>query len=391
MKKYALILSLLILSIANTKAQDGAWNSIIEGPDDYGDVASLAIINNNILMGTYTGLYISPVSGGDWQHILSPTSGSTTLWINSIAGKDNYLYAGTYGNEVNSALYVSTDNGNSWDQTFKGDTVISLVIKEANPNIIFAGTMSNGVYFSTDNGSHWVQSALDSGWIWSLAVKGNNIIAGPDNGGIYVSTNDGITWEKTYNSNSPIYSFATDGTNIYATIFGEGVFISQDDGITWEKFNSPDLNVRSLAISGSKIFVGTYNGVFLSTNNGVSWELVGFSTYPIYLLVANDDYIFALPGEQGAFRAKISDLTSDVNEDGFDLENNFIYPNPATDYVNVKNYIGWQYEMHDLLGHNIKSGFVNSENINVAKISSGFYTLIFSKEGQQVIQKFIKN
>ena len=66
-----------------------------------------------------------------------------------------------------------------------------------NGNNVFAGSDLNdhGVYLSTNNGTSWTQTFLNNRDVRSLAVNGNNVFAGT-NYGIYVSTNNGTSFTQ---------------------------------------------------------------------------------------------------------------------------------------------------------------------------------------------------
>jgi len=67
-----------------------------------------------------------------------------------------------------------------------------------------------------------------------------------------------------------------------------------------------------------------------------------------------------------------------------------IFPNPTRDYINTAAYLGWQYQIYDLLGSCVQSGMIDAENINVTSLPTGFYTVRFFKEGKQVMEKMMK-
>ena len=79
----------------------------------------------------------------------------------------------------------------------------------------------------------------------------------------------------------------------------------------------------------------------------------------------------------------------DVKEDAKFSKPN-IFPNPASDYINEPAYLGWQYQIYDLLGNCILSGLIDSESINVSALSTGFYTIRIYKEGKQLVGKVMK-
>lgn len=67
-----------------------------------------------------------------------------------------------------------------------------------------------------------------------------------------------------------------------------------------------------------------------------------------------------------------------------------VSPNPARDYITVDPYIGWDYQIYDLLGNNVQSGVIDSERINVSALSTGFYTIRIFKNGKQYVSKIMK-
>ncbi|MEN6292105.1 MAG: T9SS type A sorting domain-containing protein [Methanobacterium sp.] len=396
MKRGIFILLTLIFSAGLANAQNGYWSALVNHAWIDADFYSLAVDGDNIYLGANEGrVYLSTDNGQNWEQIGLPDVGPSDLFVLSMAANDNYIFAGTANNDDIGGLYISTNNGSTWSRYLENEGIVSLLVKGTN---IFAGTMGNGVYLSTDNGSSWKQTTLKGIGISSLAIYGSNVIAGTTGNGVYLSVDMGSTWKLTdLPSSEYVGQFAINDNIIYAPLYDEGIYFSDDYANTWSKVGSPPaIGVVSLATKGNAIFAGTeHGGVYLSTNNGESWieKNSGFpdvTFFTIVSIIIKDDDIFVIHSEGGAWRAKISDLTSDVNEEEFDSENNFIYPNPATDYVNVKNYIGWQYEMHDLLGQEVQRGILEASNISVATLPSGMYFLVLRNGAKQIPMKFIK-
>jgi hypothetical protein len=73
-----------------------------------------------------------------------------------------------------------------------------------------------------------------------------------------------------------------------------------------------------------------------------------------------------------------------------------IYPNPAQDYIYINSPLVegaggvWQYQIYDLLGNCVQSGMLESNKININRLSSGFYTVRFFNGGKQVVEKLMK-
>ncbi len=86
--------------------------------------------------------------------------------------------------------------------------------------------------------------------------------------------------------------------------------------------------------------------------------------------------------------AKINNTTSVLEDPKWQPIS--IFPNPTRDFINTAAYLGWQYQIYDLLGSCVQSGMIDAENINVASLPTGFYTVRFFKEGKQVVEKLMK-
>ena len=94
-------------------------------------------------------------------------------------------------------------------------------------------------------------------------------------------------------------------------------------------------------------------------------------------------------------KAFISDYFSDCDPvleiEDYDLSKIEIYPNPASDVLNIKVdavLIGKNYSLYDNLGRNILVGKLNSEisNIDITELTKGVYFLIIEGKLNQVIK-----
>jgi len=104
-----------------------------------------------------------------------------------------------------------------WQLTSLPDSigVSSFVIKG---DTIFAGS-NYGVYFTSNKGNSWEKAGLDTDFITSMAVIGNNIYAGvgnfdTGNGGVYISSNNGKNWSATEYTGEYVNRLAVKGENI---------------------------------------------------------------------------------------------------------------------------------------------------------------------------------
>jgi photosystem II stability/assembly factor-like uncharacterized protein len=403
----SLVIILFIFSINLSFAQ---WEFCSETITNPTGITALAIKDSIIFAGSeFTGIYVSTDNGNTWT---AKNNGLTVRekQIFSILIKDSDIYIGT-----STGVAHSNDNGDNWTSKKIG---IGLHCVNSLANIedkIFAGT-DIGVYLSTDQGENWVEKNIGIGsypYIYSLFTIGSTIYAATDRSGVHFSTDEGRSWTNL-NEASPykphINCFTLKWNSAIGRyqIFGgtcnsDLIVVSNDGGASWINIKSGKEKscVSAIVSYDSYIFAGTdsewYDGsVYISTNNGESWieKNDGFpaiSLFGIRSFAIKENTIFAgLSNGNGIYRAKISDLVSDVKDNSFNTADIDFFPNPASDYINASQYIGWQYQIYDLLGNCILSGLIDSESINVSALSMGFYTIRIYKEGKQFVGKVMK-
>jgi len=404
MKKIIITILAFLFSLSIVFSQFEPWVPIkSDNPYNYGDVGAINVINGYVFMGAGYGLYVLPkdeaYAGYKWLKVNFSQNDTDEVGVNVVVGNENIICVGSY-----EGLYISRDFMQTWEQYLTGLDVYSIVVKD---NMIFAGTDGDGLYVSTDNGVSWAQNGFQNLAVYLLDIIGNNIFAATMTGGddnpivdAYLSTDNGTNWKHLDLSSSIIYNFRNMGNDIYVACFENGIYRSTDNGETWETVNSPAQLVISLAITGNNIFAGTNDGVFLSTDYGENWKYIGLmpppdamDDYLVYCLVIDGEDIFAANG--GAFRAKISDLITDV-KDNAPTSDISIYPNPASEYIYISSTLidgaggVWQYQIYDILGNCVQNGTIESNKINISQLSSGFYTVRFFSAGKQVVEKLMK-
>jgi len=229
--------------------------------------------------------------------------GKVNTFFTDQSGK---IYAGcstlsTY-NQSNppACLYVSPDNGVTWNELGFSNNYINFITQSPNGNL-FVGTgfTSNGkLYKSTDNGTTWtdITNGINispyggtSSIVSMLAVSNEIFIVGSFDC-TYRTTNSGQTWTKlTYTE----YGYVSDygsmkcivktNSGLLAnmdTSFGSKLYRSTDNGLTWTKITQglPDGGVNFIKIYNvnGAIFACADEkypgGIFKSTDNGLSWN-----------------------------------------------------------------------------------------------------------------------
>jgi phosphodiesterase/alkaline phosphatase D-like protein len=283
------------------------------GPYPYVEILTLAINSSGYVFAGTNGsaAYLSTNNGTSWTQLYKGLSNShvRSLAINS-AG---YVFAGTDG-----GVNLSTNNGTSWTPINSGletDTLVqTLAINSA--GYIFAGTSSGGVFLSTNNGTSWspVNNGLTTGNVHTLAINSSDyFFAGTVGGGVFLSTNNGSSWSpvNTGITNTSIWTLAVNSSgNVFAGTYGGGVFLSTNNGTSWTAQNNGLPNgsyIYSLAInSAGYLFAGMGNlnlGVYASTNNGTSWALAGLQDNNVSAVAVNSSgYVFAGTYAAGVYR-----------------------------------------------------------------------------------------
>jgi hypothetical protein len=248
--------------------------TIIGITTDCPEIRSIVVDDENIFAGSSGGgVFLSTNMGVNWTNV---SNGLTdldvyTLLIAPNGLEDKNLYAGTMG----GGIFLSTNNGINWSSVNNGLTDLGIyslayLQNQANEVILFAGTGGKGVFLSTNNGSSWTQTTLNSNYVWSLAVSGENIFAAT--GHLFLSTDRGASWTDV--SNLSGFALATYGTNVFA--------------------------------------LTNWGHIFLSTNNGAEWTLIneGIIDTLVLAIGITDNYIFASGVAEGLWRRPLSELVT---------------------------------------------------------------------------------
>ncbi len=251
-----------------------------------------------------------------------------------------------YGGTFDDGLYVSDDNGASWNPAGSGithDRVMSLSVSPTETvdgyRVIWAGTEPSGLFRSEDGGKTWTDcpSLLDlpSKSTWSFPPRPdthhvrwiepdrhdeNRIFAGIELGGVMKSEDKGRSWEdRKSGSQYDCHTLATHPRipgRLYEAA-GGGYAESTDSGATWQTFNeglSPYDYLVGIAVDsgdGTVIVASAAKSprtayepsnaetVILRRENGGTWRLVDEG-----LPVSEGSSIFSLaadPDEEGVF------------------------------------------------------------------------------------------
>ncbi len=361
-----------------------------------------AVNENDLFVGTDSGIFRSSDNGMDWLEVDSGFIGVN--FVDNFQTSDGTLFAGTWGD----GIYFSTNDGENWAKDSNGFPIYSEVTSFTSiGGSFFAGTTDSGVFRSTDNGKNWTYSGLDTINITSLVEFGSNLFAGTY-GRIYLSTDSGASWHSAdsgivFGMIDGVSSFSAVGSNIFAgTNFGNigssgngEVFLSTDSGASWNAVDSGLMcdNIFELVADGPNLFAGTCGGVFLTTNNGSSWAEVdtGFifdnEFSGIFALTVSAGYLFA-GVDNGIWRRPLSDFNQSGVAESTTLNSTLrIFPNPSSSSIQIMGGQPGEVHLFDLLGREVltSSALPNGEgSLDVSHLSDGMYFLRLGKQSATV-------
>ncbi|MGB5204638.1 WD40/YVTN/BNR-like repeat-containing protein [Eudoraea sp.] len=289
--------------------------------------------SGTLLVGTYRGgIFRSIDQGESWTHVGFEDNVYVFKIIQIGDGRiftsTTFLSEGA-SKESQAGVFVSQDDGLTWQQTSITHENIKGVFNPK-PGIIFAsGTGEDSFYRSIDNGQSWstnVSGLPDTISVSGIVALNGNLFASVGDpqdaaritgGGIFKSEDDGLTWIKSDNGLSE-NTKVSDITIIDNTLFvstgyqvnigDRGVFKSEDLGQTWLPTGLNDLQLRLIRpTSRQQVIAGSnVSSIFISNNKGESWLQTGkeIENWFVFQVMENNNYLFA-NGESGIWRADI--------------------------------------------------------------------------------------
>ncbi|HTO94379.1 MAG TPA: hypothetical protein VMM80_08385, partial [Bacteroidota bacterium] len=263
-----------------TTDRGATWNLLF--PNSDGLHAFLVEPDGRLIVGLNGRAYFTL---NPWIGITSTTDGGLTwterrLTKHAIVGlqrdANGILYAGTDG-----GVHRSTDGGQTWCSVgIAGFPTMSLA--SLSDGTIYAGDdMDAAVYCSTDRGDSWSRVAWglspigDGGEIMELAANSRDHIFASTYAWLCRSTNRGATWQRLLPEPIHQVTFNQQGFGFAASIRDAGaiggVFFSPDSGASWARVAYADFDVYTVATNGPLVLGGAAAGVWRSTDLGQTW------------------------------------------------------------------------------------------------------------------------
>jgi len=332
--KLNLLFYVILLFTMTSNSQTPQWEFMGLAGEEMYDIA--VDDSGNVFVASWTGIFKSTDNGVSWEFKNNglQIGDIYKLFIDYVGN----IYLCGSANFPGYGLYKSTDGGENWvgfadtlnrnlNNNFEDVTIIP-----NEPGGIIYVSNEHGVYMSTDNGVSWQSTNYLNPCARNIGINKNgymffgNLCASWF--GIYRSTDRGKHWVRhTPLSVELSMVYLRDGSILagcYDPWLAEyGIYKTTDNGDTW--FNT---NTFSGVVSwdfcldkNDDIYVSFAGAIFLSTNNGVSWIDYGL-TGPAALGIAIDStgYIWAGAHQNGVYRAagrtvpvELASFTAEVN------------------------------------------------------------------------------
>lgn len=272
---------------------------------------------NSVSVGA--GIY-KTTNGGDRWKLMGLEKTERIADIEIHPENPNVVWAAALGHlwgpNVERGVYKTNDGGKTWQQVLFVDEntgCAELIVDPKNPDILYAamwdfrrqphtfrsGGPGSALYKSTDGGNTWTlfeADGLPTGTLGRIAMAFSPAmpervyaLIESKNTALFRSDDDGKSWEEVNNSGPiarrPFYFFQlypdpVDSARVYKP--GYQLLVSDDGG---EKFSSaytattgaihPDHHAFFVSKKDPNfLYVGTDGGVFRSLDRGASWEML---------------------------------------------------------------------------------------------------------------------
>jgi photosystem II stability/assembly factor-like uncharacterized protein len=298
----------------------------------------------------------------------------------------NILYTGTYRVYKNSSAPESSWEAISDDLTNGTEShyniISSIDVSPLNDTLVISGSSDGRV--NVFDGNNWVNitEGLPDRYVTCVRMSPND-------------TNDIFVSHSGYkaNDNTPLIHFSDDFGNTWQDISG----------------NLPQFAVNSIFVlngyDDSVIFIGTDGGVYHTLNRGQNWERTGTGMPVIQIFdLAYDDtnHILAV----GTFARSLMTIELEsivkkynpvVDNIKFETIEASVYPNPATDFINIK--FGKTINNGNLIINDIQGKILFTERlinanditVNISDFKKGLYIISVNKNNKNIVkQKILK-
>lgn len=210
----------------------------------------------------------------------------------NMAGFQIFQY-GSLGSGGDEILLRSSDSGKNWEKISFPATIFDVSFHPANPEIIFAGTKSDGLWKSEDGGKQWKKMSdglgilKSSSDIYKIAIPRSNpkiiylAVFQNNRGRVLKSEDSGQSFKEIYFVTQDryavfdIYVKAGDPDEIIIATGQGGILESRDGGKSWHVikwFREPVARLEVNPVFSNEIYAVTSSGLLRKTfDRGVNW------------------------------------------------------------------------------------------------------------------------
>lgn len=297
MKRFILILILFLSSCEKQNENDHReWQRIIT-PDS--SAFALLYYNDQIFLGTTTGIFRSLDQGNSWTNA---NSGLSDLFIESLA-------ADCTGNLFASAseiLYKSTNGGESWTAVLSNlhSGFSHIAISPTNEIFVSFQRGDSALVRSTDGGLTWTTLIRLSDGLRRIMFENDSVVyVANRQGNGYKSTDQGQSWTRI-----PIYvseSITKFNSILFATSEFGGLKQSIDHGLTWTattcSIDTEGFLVKSFS---NQMIVGNEEGGQMARLTDGAWEDIsrGLPNTTVWDMIETPAHILFAATYQGVYR-----------------------------------------------------------------------------------------
>lgn len=387
----------------------GSVGSVVVSKDDHNVIyvgGGEKTVRGNVSSGY--GVWKSVDAGKSWTQL--GLKKSRHIPRIAVHPKDhNIVYAAVLGNiykpSTDRGVYKSTDGGITWDKKLyanENSGAVDLIMDPNNPRILYASTwnvrrtpysLSSGgdgsaLWKSTDSGESWKEISKNDGFpkdtlgIIGVTVSPVNservwaIVENKEKGGVYRSDDGGETW-KNINSERKLRQRAWYYTRIYADPKDENIVYvlnvnyhkSTDGGKSFSSFNAPHGDHHDLWIAPEnpkRMIIGDDGGAQTSYDGGETWSTYHNQPTSQFYRVTTDNAfpyrIYAAQQDNSTIRISHRNQGWSIGEDDWESTAGGESAHIAVDPMNSEIVYGGSYGGY-LTRYNHERGTVRSVSV----------------------------
>jgi photosystem II stability/assembly factor-like uncharacterized protein len=257
--------------------QNDELNNDMMSPTSTSTFRAIDMVNSNIgyVCGSNSAVYKTTNGGESWDSLTTPVATLGILYDIDFVTAEIGWFVGFGGN-----LYKTTDGGTTWIQQFPGTTGTIYSISMADPLVGCLTGASGFLSITSDGGTTWTPQTSGFGTSIIYSAKMVNAQVGYIVGAtskIAKTTNGGVTWEMltlpAVIASTTLYTvdFWNEDYGLVGGSSGRSA-VTTDGGLTWQVENASNGTIQAvrIAASGSDttyVFCAGSNGSILVDRN----------------------------------------------------------------------------------------------------------------------------